>query len=159
MDEKDYIGKRGESIFSVLITTWCNRAPLFFDVFLGEKHPTTDFFVELVNPNVGKAGFYVQVKSTKGNYKGKGDGREIDVEISKEDVAELKKILAPVYVVGIDILAQRGFIKGISQETTGGIYGISTRRSLTCRTLKALWKEVDEYWAGKPMLAATSRFS
>jgi hypothetical protein len=50
MNEKDYIGRRGESLFSVLIGKWCDGRPWFLESFLGDKHPATDFLVELVEP-------------------------------------------------------------------------------------------------------------
>src|ERR1700730_14836470 len=102
MDLKDYIGKRGESIFTVLITRWCDGKPLFNDIFLGDKHETSDFIVELINPTSGHAQFYVQVKSTNGRYTGKRSSRKLDVDVTKNDVEKLKKIHAPAYVVGID---------------------------------------------------------
>jgi hypothetical protein len=45
-------------------------------------------------------------------------------------VDKLKQIHAPTYVVGIDIDRQRGYIIGITQASTGGIYGIPVRHSL-----------------------------
>jgi hypothetical protein len=51
----ELIGKRGESIFSVLITRWCEGRYWFIDTFLGDKHERTDFMVELIEPTVGHA--------------------------------------------------------------------------------------------------------
>ena len=39
MTLKDYIGKRGEKIFSVLITKFCGGKPLFDETFLGIVDP------------------------------------------------------------------------------------------------------------------------
>jgi hypothetical protein len=159
MNLKDYIGKRGENIFTVLITKWCDGKPLFSDNFLGEKHEGTDFVVELVNPTSGHAQFYVSVRATAAKYTGKGQKRKVSVEVTPLEVQKLKQIHAPTYVVGIDIENVRGFIIAITQSSTGGIYGIPTRFSLNCRTLKALWKEADDYWTAKSMLAVSSKFS
>jgi hypothetical protein len=155
----DSIGKRGESIFTVLITRWCDGHPWFIDTFLGEKHETTDFMVELIEPTAGHAHFYVQVKATRSNYKGVGVSRKLDVNVNNEDVKKLKQIHAPAYVVGVDIDRVCGYIVAITQASTGGIHGIPVRNSLNCRTLKALWREVDDYWKAKTILAQKSRFS
>jgi hypothetical protein len=155
----DSIGRRGESIFTVLITKWCDGHPWFVDTFLGEKHETTDFMVDLIEPTAGHAHFYVQVKSTRARYKGAGLDRRLDVTVTREDVEKLKQIHAPTYVAGIDIDRVCGYIVGVTQASTSGIYGIPVRHSLNCRTLKALWKEVDEYWKAKTILAQESKFS
>jgi Domain of unknown function (DUF4365) len=155
----DAIGKRGESIFTVLITRLCDGHPWFRDTFLGEKHETTDFMVELIEPTAGHAQFYVQVKSTRANYKGTRARRKLDVTVTKENVEKLKQIHAPTFVIGIDVDSERGYIVAITQASAGGIHGIPVRHSLNCRTLKALWREVDDYWKAKIILAQKSRFT
>ncbi len=159
MNFNDAIGKRGESIFTVLITRWCDGHPWFRDTFLGEKHETTDFLVELIEPTAGHAQFYVQVKSTHANYKGTGARRKLDVTVTKEEVEKLKQIHAPTFVVGIDVDRVCGYIAAITQASDGGIHGIPVRHSLNCRTLKTLWREVDDYWKAKTILAQKSRFA
>ena len=159
MKLQDYIGKRGERIFSVLITRWCGGGPWFDDVHLGEKYEAKDFLVNLIEPDTGDACFYVQVKATTTGYTGAGANRKLNVQVTKEDVEKLKKVPAPAYVVGIDIDKECGFIIGITQASTGGLSGISTRHRLNCRTIKALWNEVNEYWRARKMLTRSSRFS
>ncbi len=159
MNLNDSIGKRGESIFTVLITRWCDGHPWFIDTFLGEKHETTDFLVELIDPTAGHAHFYVQVKATRRRYKGRGASRKLDIAVSEGVVVKLKQIHAPVYVVGIDIDRVCGYISAITEASAGGIHGIPARHSLNCRTLRALWKEVNDYWKAKTILARKSRFT
>src|SRR5213082_3428425 len=83
MNERDYIGKRGEAIFRYLITDWCDGEPWFDDNFLGEKQPIKDFIVNLIEPASGDAVFYAQVKATNGKYVGKGPARRLKVKLSK----------------------------------------------------------------------------
>jgi hypothetical protein len=67
MNLRDYIGKRGENLFRVIIGELCDGGPWFDETYLGEKHTTTDFLVELVEliePSSDGASFFVQVKST-----------------------------------------------------------------------------------------------
>jgi hypothetical protein len=60
------------------------------------------------------------------------------VRVTQQDVAKLKKVPAPTYVVGIDVEEECGFILSITELTSGGIFGITTRHRLNCRTLRAL---------------------
>ena len=65
MNLKDLIGKRGENLFRVVITEFCDGRPLFDETFLGEKHPRTDFMVELIGRDAGPASFFAEVKATR----------------------------------------------------------------------------------------------
>jgi hypothetical protein len=159
MNIKDQIGIRGERLFGVIITEFCGGVPLFEVVFLGDKHPTTDFIVKLIGSSQGEAFFFVQVKATTSGYTGSGADRKLNVAVKKADVQRLKKELAPTYVVGIDIDRNRGYITAITETSSGAISGIPTRNVLNCRSLKALWDEVDQYWRARSTLARGSRFS
>jgi hypothetical protein len=159
MNIKDYIGKRGEVIFPMLITKWCDGKPWFDVVFLGEKAEAKDFLANLVVPESGDAHFFVQVKATRSGYTGTGADEKLNVKVTKADAAKLKKVPAPTYVVGIDIVKECGFIIAITDETTGSISGITTRSRINCQVIKALWREVDAYWKARKMLATTSRFT
>jgi hypothetical protein len=156
---KDSIGRREESIFTVLITRWCDRRPWFIESFLGEKHEATDFLVELIEPTAGHAYLYVPVKATGNHYAGSGASRKLAVAVTAEDVEKLKQIRAPAYVVGIDIDRVCGYITAITEASSGGINGIPVRHSLNCRTLKVLWREVDDYWKARSVLARKSKFA
>jgi hypothetical protein len=60
---KDDIGERGQAMFFVVMTELCGRnEPYFRPRFLGDKFPTFDFLVELVD-HPGYF-FFVQVKTT-----------------------------------------------------------------------------------------------
>lgn len=138
MNIKDYIGKRGEIIFSMLITKWCNGKPWFDSTFLGDKAEAKDFLVNLFEPESGDAHFFVQVRATKSGYTGTGADEKLKVKVTKADIAKLKRIPAPAYVVGIDIVKECGFIIAITGETTRSISGITTKFPINCRVIKAL---------------------
>jgi hypothetical protein len=114
MNERDYIGKRGEAIFRFLITDWCDGEPWFDDNFLGEKQPIKDFIVNLIEPTSGDAVFYAQVKATNGKYVGSGRSRRLKVKLSKKDTAKLRKASGPAFLVGIDIASRKGYLRDIS---------------------------------------------
>lgn len=64
--DKDSVGERGEIIVKNLLTRRYGRAlPLFRVQFLGEKHASVDFIIELTGADETYAPFFlVQVKST-----------------------------------------------------------------------------------------------
>lgn len=161
MDMTDYLGRRGETIFSLLVGKFCGAGgtiPLFEARFLGEKAETIDFLVSLVEPTHPGACLFVQVKSTLTGYNGVGKDRKLKVRVSKSEVEKLRKLVVPTYVVGIDVVKERGYITAITQATTGGINGLPTRYPLNCRSLRALWKEVDACWTARPTALIASIF-
>jgi hypothetical protein len=147
MNLKDYIGKRGEKIFSVLITKFCDGKPWFDDTFLGEKAEARDFLVNLVEPTSGDAIFYVQVKATSKGYTHKGT--RLKANVTEKEIQKLQKINAPVDFVGIDIHLEKGYLLSVASVTASGLRGIPTRHPLDCNTIKSLWQEVDFYWERK----------
>ncbi len=161
MTKQDQIGHRGENLFTVMITRRCENRMWFFEVMLGEKYPTIDFHVDLLEPTTEKAYCFVQVKATAKGYSGMGAGRKLNVRVSKKDVQRLRKIPAPTYVVGIDVTPAmgQGYIIAIDRNVTTAVTGLPTRHPLDCRAIKKLWKEVDAYWKARDMLMAKSMFS
>src|SRR5262249_42539626 len=61
---RDLIGERGEALFRVAITKWCDGQQWFRADFLGEKEEGLDFEVVLIDSAVFRAVCYVQVKAT-----------------------------------------------------------------------------------------------
>jgi hypothetical protein len=118
-----------------------------------------DFLVNLIEPESGDAHFFVQVKATRSGYTGTGPDEKPNVNVTRADIAKLKKVPAPTSVVGIDIVKECGFLIAITGETTGSLSGITTRFRINCRVIKALWNEVDTCWRARKMLAAASAFS
>jgi hypothetical protein len=158
MNERDYIGKRGEAIFRYLITEWCDGKPWFDDSFLGEKQPIKDFMVNLIEPTCGDAVFYVQVKATNGKYIGTGRGRRLKIKLSKKDTAKLKNAPGPVFLVGIDVASKKGYFVQLSARSPQSFSSLPLRHRLNCRSIKKIWQKVDNYWITRSMLPASSEF-
>ena len=160
MDEKDYIGKRGETVFAFLIGKRCNGEFWFLEEFIDGKAETKDYTVYLVDPSCGEATFFVQVKTTTQGYSGKGTSRKLKVKVTKEDVGKLKRVTGPAYVAGIDIDLEVGFLLAITDKTPDKqISGIPCGHAIDCTLIPNLWNEVDRYWAKRNMLARKSMFS
>ncbi|WP_435009973.1 DUF4365 domain-containing protein [Tundrisphaera lichenicola] len=150
MSSSDRIGIHGEFLFQAMISRRCNRKFYFHPIFMGEKHPTTDLTVELLDTTGVQSLFYVQVKSTTQGYKGSGSDKKLIVDVSRKDVERLKSYPGPTYLAGIDIIQGRGYLAGISADLTGPLDGLPTHHPIDCRNIRTLWAEVDSYWNISP---------
>ena len=159
MNERDYIGKRGETIFAFLSGKKCNGRFWLHCDFLGDKAETKDFTVHLIEPGCGEATFFVQVKATTKGYTGKGAKRKLKVSLSKQDVAKLKRVTGPAFVAGIDIELEDGFLLAITKNTGDKLSGIPCTHQIDCGLIQEIWTEVEKYWAKRNMLAKKSLFS
>src|SRR4051794_32669495 len=137
---RDLIGKRGEALFRAIITKWCDGEQWFDEQFLGEKAEGLDFEVLLLGSSVFHANFYVQVKATakQVRYSGSGRGRRLLVRLEPADAVKIGTMKVPAYVVGIDVLSGKAYIRHVPAGTTKGFTGISTRRPLDCKAIKKL---------------------
>lgn len=160
MDDKDYTGERGETVFRFLIGKKCNGQYWFSLRFLGEKAETKDFAVYLKDPSCGEATFFVQVRATTLGYSGKGTKRKIRVNVTKDDVRKLKTVTGPAFVAAIDVDGEAGFMYPITKHTRNRhLSGIPCRFPINCRLIMGLWKNVEEYWINRNMLAERSMLS
>ncbi|HTU20655.1 MAG TPA: hypothetical protein VMG10_21525 [Gemmataceae bacterium] len=156
----DMIGKRGEALFSVAITAFCSGRFWFEDTFLGAKAEALDFSVQLIGSSVFHANFYVQVKAIakKKRYSGKGKRRRLLVTLEAADAKKLGAMKVPAYVVGIDIVSGRAYVKNVKAGATKGFTGISVRNRLNCNAIKIIWKEVEAFWQTRPQGMTSSAF-
>jgi hypothetical protein len=156
----DVIGKRGEALFRVAITKWCGGKQWFEETFKGEKAEGLDFEVALLGSTVFHASFYVQVKATEkpNRYSGTGERRRIQVTLKAADARKLGTMKVPVYVVAVDVLSGRAYVKHVKAGATRGFHGISARRPLNCRAIRQLWNEVEAFWKSRPEGLTTSVF-
>src|SRR5262245_16650122 len=109
MSARDLIGKRGESIASARLFDFCGNSLPYFDPHpLGEKCPTYDYFVELVNAGKSPPYFLAQVKATKqGLTKGMAD---LKVAVRAADVEKMIRCPIPTYLIGVDEPAEMAYI-------------------------------------------------
>lgn len=156
----DIIGKRGEALFRTAITKWCGGEQWFDETFLGEKAEGLDFEVQLIDPAVFHACFYVQVKATAKTkrYSGVGKKRRLLVRLEAADAVKLGKMKIPAYVVGVDVLSGKAYIRHVKAGAKKGFAGISTRRPLNCRAIRKLWHEVEDFWNSRPQGMTASNF-
>ena len=157
----DDIGIRGEAVFVWLMMQDCGRPrPLFRPYFLGEKFPTLDYLVELVDTGPTTQSFFVQVKSTRQGYdRDKHGNLRLKVRVSANDMQRLALYPAPTYIVGIDEPQRRAYIVSAHQTNPTQLRGLPTTYSIDCQNLISLWHEVKDFWTQRDMQLRNSVFS
>jgi hypothetical protein len=152
---REDIGERGQWLFCVLMTELCGRAdPYFRPHFLGDKYPTFDYIVELVDCPAYY--FFVQVKGTRQGYT--KDPVRLKVQVTQEDIDRMVACPAPSYVVGIDVeTVGVGYLLSVN-EPRAHVASLTTSFRIDCDNLRHLRDEVRDYWAGRNMLLTGSRF-
>jgi hypothetical protein len=159
MGKQDFIGNRGQSIAHARLTEMCrkNGLPYFDAHFLGDKCPIFDFLVELVGAGQRCPYFFAQVKATRDGLTATSPQR-LKVKVVKSDVRKMVLFRAPTYVVGVDEPGERAYVIAIFGGMKAGFSSMSTQHPLNPGTLKLLWEEVRDYWQGRNMHQAKSRF-
>lgn len=101
MATRDLIGKRGEAIAIARLMDFCGNPEPYFDVHpLGEKCPTFDYLVELINAGQSVPYFLAQVKSTQQGFT--KNNRRLQVQVSADDIRRMVLCPLPTYLIGID---------------------------------------------------------
>jgi hypothetical protein len=139
------IGKRGENIFATIISrNIATKGFLLDPTFLGDKFPTVDFHVDLLEYPF-KGFFYASVKTTTLGYY--PDGDRIRITIDKDEIAELSKFVLPVYIFGIDEIREKGYVISANNlDKSMNVNGVITKYPLDSGNIELLWKEVAGYW-------------
>jgi hypothetical protein len=151
----DDIGERGQWIFCLLMTDLCGRPePIFRPRYLGDKFPTFDYLVEVVDhPHCF---FFVQVKATQQGYTDTKPTR-LKVQVTQDDVDRMVLCPAPTYVVGIDVPGSLGFLLSVN-ERRGHVSSLPTGHRIECGLLRQLENEVVNYWTSRNMMLVGSQF-
>lgn len=139
------LGQRGENLFAIIITRFYGRnKPIFRPQFLGDKWPTSDFIVELLDTSTTFTPyFFVQVRTTRQGYSKR---KRLKVYVSAADMRRLAALPAPTYVVGIDDIMEEGYIISANGEHLKVLNGLSTQYPLNKNTQDKLWQEITHYW-------------
>lgn len=151
------IGQRGEALFIALLTKPVNGGKfLFRPQFLGEKWPDVDFIVELLDAGARTPYFFVQVKTTREAYTKKDNNLKVQVKLEK--LKKLASYPAPVYVVGIDEVGEKGYIISGRKRWGKSLVSLPTQFPLNESNRKLLWQEVKDFWSIHGVYSTTSQF-
>lgn len=155
---KDSIGQRGESIFYVLMTRLYGRTvPIFRPQFLGDKWPIVDFIVELTNYAGRMIPYcFIQIKTTRKGYT--QQTRRLKVHLSLGEMQRLALYPAPTYLVGIDEIAESGYLIAVNGQHQKGLTSLSTQFPLDKETQDLLWQEVVDFWEKVDLSKKGSKF-
>jgi hypothetical protein len=136
---------------------FCGHPDPYFDVHpLGEKCPTFDFLVELVNAGESVPYFLAQVKSTGQGFTKKG--RRLLVQVDAADVRRMVRCPFPTYLIGVDEPNDRAYVVSVHGSISGAIASMPSRYPLTPRNLRKLWEEVTAHWKNLDATAKASAF-
>lgn len=143
------IGKRGENIFSTIISRNVDTKGFLLDpTFLGEKFPTVDFHVDLLKYKKKRAFFFASVKTTTQGYK--SNDTKLNISIPKKELSRLKKLCVPVYIFGIDEVKEVGYVVSANNiNTKKNLNGIPITHKIdltNTNVINELWNEVKNYW-------------
>jgi hypothetical protein len=152
---REDIGERGQWLFSLLITDPCGRdEPFFRPRFLGDKYPTFDYIVEVVDRPAYF--FFVQVKGTMLGYT--VEKHRLRVQVTQDDIDRMAACPAPTYVVGIDVNEIGvGFLLSVN-EPRDNVASLTTQFQIDCDALAQLRDEVIGFWSSRNMTLTGSRF-
>jgi hypothetical protein len=158
MATRDLIGKRGESIVATSLMDFCGNPDPYFDLHsLGEKCPTYDYLVELVNADDSVPYFFVQVKATQKGFTKKQ--RRLVVQVDASDVRRMVRCPVPTYLVGVDEPTGQACVVSVHGSMVGPIASMPSTHPLNRKNLKTLWDEVTAYWRKLDPSAKTSVFT
>ena len=153
------IGKRGERIFAFIVgKSFAPHGYLFDTVFLGDKYPTVDFYVDLLNYTVKKGFFFASVKTTTQGYT--TEKNHLKIFVSKEELQELVKYQVPTYVFGIDAVEEKGYFTRVNHiNIDQNLSSLSLAYPMESPYLWELWEEVKLFWDNNGSIHSfTSKF-
>lgn len=132
------IGDLGEAIFNVEIS----RDYIFRPRHLGEKWPSSDFYVELIGPKEHFF-FIVQVKSTT---QGNDAGGNLKIQAPKKKIADLNAYYCPTYLAGVNVNTSEVYLTSINEDVQKDINKLPTTFKLDTNNRKVLFNEVKSFW-------------
>lgn len=133
------------------------QRPLFRATRLGEKYPSCDFLVDLLDAKDGSLGFFfVQVKGTSVAV---SRSERLPLNVDKERFNRLVRIPAPTYLIGVDLSAMAAFIVAARTPRKRQVSSIAKAYPLQKDWVKIeLFKEVLAFWQANRRLLLETRF-
>ena len=148
------MGERGQAIFRVVMTELNGRnEPYFCPWFLGDKFPTFDYLLQLVD-HPGYY-FFVQVKTTTQGMT--TSSAKLKVQVSRTDADRMVAWQAPSYIVGIDEPSKTGYLLSVNEQRDH-VPSLITTHKIDGEVLSRLASEVHRYWASRDMVLRNSQF-
>jgi len=80
------------------------------------------------------------------------------IQVSLNYLRKLASYPAPTYIIGIDEIAEIGYIISVTGKHQKGLTSLSTQFPLNKETQDMLWQEVVNFWESVDFLSRESRF-
>lgn len=141
---EDWKGSNGEDVAKSILGAF----PIFRVVFMGEKYPITDFYVEIMDKNTPYP-FLIQVKTTTSELDEK---RRLCVSVLNAKYDALCGRPIPTYVGGVDLNNDSLFIRPAFDENEHVCFiepnmVISRKDKIDCgQKLLKIKRDVVNYW-------------
>jgi len=137
------VGDLGEAIFNVEISRDYNLRPRH----LGEKWPSSDFYIELIGPKEHFF-FIVQVKSTSRGLDKKGN---LKVKMTKKKLRELNAYYCPTYLAGVDVNTNAVYLIAVNKDKRKDVSKLPTKFILDKSNRTKLFDDVKSFWENTDM--------
>ena len=149
--DKNAIGELGEAIFNVEIS----RDLMFRPRHLGEKWPSSDFYVELIGPNEHFF-FIVQVKSTS---RGLDRSKYLKSKATAKKLRDLNRYSCPTYLAGVDINTNEVYLIPINKSLRRDLNKLPTSFALNKVNRRALFDDVYDFWTNSGLKTYKQNFN
>lgn len=151
-------GELAESLFNVAVS----RGYIFRPAHLGDKWPTSDFYVELKN---SKENFFfiVQVKSSSKTVGVRS--KKLPIKVSSEKTNSLSEYYAPTYIAGVDMVTEDVYLIPVNNIQALGINSIETKFEINnsfkthgTAILQLLYDDVRSFWINSNLMQYKNSF-
>jgi hypothetical protein len=156
----DQIGRYAELIAAEVLSRPLGHPfhrPLLRVVFLGDKYPTADLLVDVLDSSDNSCGFcFVQIKGTTG---GSATAARMKVNVQVDKFNRLCRLPAPAYLLAVDLFARDAYLTAACRVRTTPVSSTTKKFPISQDSVKiALYREVLAFWTVRKALRRTSGF-
>jgi hypothetical protein len=154
------IGRHAELITAELLSRPVGppfRRPLLRVVFLGDKYPTADFLVDILDPSDNSCGFcFLQVKGTTG---GSTTATRMKADVPVDKFNRLCRLPAPAYLLAVDLFTRDAYLTAACRVRTTSVSSVTKKFPISQDSVKiGLYREVLNFWTIRKALRRVSGF-
>lgn len=130
---------------------------LFRTAHLGDKYPTVDYLVDVLDAGSSSTGFFfLQVKGTASASR---TAPRLAIDVTLERFNQLVRLPAPAYFVAVDITSEEAYLVAAYRTRKAAVASVTKAFPLSDAAVKiALYREVAEFWTSHRPLRRQSRF-
>jgi hypothetical protein len=131
------------------------KRPLFRATPLGDKYPTVDFLVDILDRKDASRGFFFA--QVKGTASATPTQARLPVEVKADRYNLLVRLPAPTFLIGVDVVAEKSYLVATPRARQIKVSSISKDYCLRDDAVKiGLYTEIIEFWRlNRPLLRKT----